>query len=294
MKKFSSMLAALLLPVIGFAQEAGGVSSPAEISNTDVLAWGIMAVEAVLILVLILLIFILRVVAQKVLTPTASAVETEQATITSRSYWKRLITRMNDAVPVEQEEAVLTSHSYDGIHELDNNLPPWWKAMFYATIAFSVVYLLYFHVFHMGESQNDEYSREMAVAKAETEAYLAASADNVDETNVTMVKAPDRIANGQDLFQTKCAPCHGEQGEGGVGPNLTDQYWLHGGDIKDIFKTIKNGVPQKGMISWKTQLSPVQMQDISSFIITLAGTNPPNGKAPEGELYERTDEVALK
>ena len=187
----------------------------------------------------------------------------------------------------------MTSHEYDGIYELDNNLPPWWKAMFYATIVFGVAYLLHFHLFDTGDLQGVEYEKEMAAAQAEIDAYLATSANNIDETNVTLLEDETRLASGQELFVQKCSPCHGQAGEGGVGPNLTDVYWLHGGDVKDIFKTIKYGVPAKGMIPWQSQLTPVQMQDLSSYIITLEGTNPPNGKEPEGEPYDRESSVAM-
>jgi cytochrome c oxidase cbb3-type subunit 3 len=109
----------------------------------------------------------------------------------------------------------------------------------------------------------------------------------IDENSVELSLDAGDIASGKEIFITKCAACHGQQGEGGVGPNFADKYWIHGGDINSLFKTIKYGVPSKGMISWQSQLSPKEMQQVSSFIITLEGTNPPNQKEPQGELYDR-------
>ena len=196
-----------------------------------------------------------------------------------------LLKKLTDTVPVEREEEILTDHIYDGIQELDNNLPPWWKYMFYATIVFSGVYIYYYHFNDNGLLQTQEYEQEMVVAKAEVEAYMKTAANSIDETNVKLSDAKG-IEKGKSLFVQNCAACHGKDGEGGVGPNLTYEYWLHGGDIKDVFKTIKYGVPQKGMISWKAQLSPMNIQEISSFILSIKGTNPPNAKEPQGDKYE--------
>lgn len=199
------------------------------------------------------------------------------------SLWAK---KLADVVPIEHEKDVLLDHNYDGIMELDNNLPPWWKLMFYASIVFGFAYLGHYHLLKTGLSSAEEYEQEMEIAEAAVAEYLKQSAANVDETSVKMVDDPGRLAKGGEIFKMSCAACHGQKGEGGVGPNFTDKYWLHGGSIKDIFKTIKYGVPEKGMISWKAQLSPVQIQDVASFIITLQGTNPPNAKEPQGDLFE--------
>ncbi|WPP52088.1 cbb3-type cytochrome c oxidase N-terminal domain-containing protein [Catalinimonas niigatensis] len=286
-----------LLPVSAMAQNTASQSSFWEANAQEILVWGILALEIIMLLVVITMFIVVKIIANKVLQPeVATAVNGSKVTAeqeVDKTLWERILTRWNDAVPVEREKEIMTDHEYDGIVELDNNLPPWWKAMFYLTIIFSVVYLLHFHVFDTGDLQGTEYEKEMAEAKAQVDAYLATSANNIDESNVTFVDAEDRLTNGQTLYVQKCSPCHGQAGEGGVGPNLTDQHWIHGGSIEDIFRTIKNGVPAKGMIPWNGQLTPVEMQDISSFIITLEGSNPPNGKEPQGELYER-EEMALK
>lgn len=205
-------------------------------------------------------------------------------------FWRKLWNRLNRSVPVAEEDTIITGHEYDGIRELDNRLPPWWLYGFYATIIFSVAYLLHFHVFNTGSLQQDEYEQEMARAKAEVEAYLASTGNRIDETNVAFSSEEPELTAGKEIYAGNCSACHGQQGEGGVGPNLTDQYWINGGDIQAIFKTIKYGVPSKGMIAWESQLTAKEMQQVSSFIYTLEGTNPPNAKEPQGELFERSDQ----
>ena len=189
------------------------------------------------------------------------------------------------AVPLEKEADMLLDHDYDGIKELDNALPPWWKYGFYITIFISVIYLFKYEVWHNGPNPTEEYNSEMISAREQVDAYLASMKNNVDEKTVTMSDASG-IAAGAVTYSKTCVPCHGSKGEGGVGPNLTDDYWLHGGAVADLFKTIKYGYPDKGMQSWQATYSPIQMQELASYIKTLKGTNPPNGKAPQGDLYK--------
>ena len=189
------------------------------------------------------------------------------------------------AIPLEKEADMLLDHDYDGIKELDNALPPWWKYGFYITILVAVFYLLKFEVWHTGMNPTEEYSAEMTAAKIQTDAYLASAKENVDENSVVPLDATGTAA-GKILFAKTCVPCHLAEGQGLVGPNLTDEYWIHGGGIKDIFKTIKYGYPDKGMQSWQTTYSPVQMQQLATYIKSIIGTNPPNPKAPQGDLYK--------
>lgn len=219
-------------------------------------------------------------------------------TVPKEVFWRRFLNKLNQSVPVAEESGILTDHAYDGIRELDNRLPPWWLYGFYSTIIFGVIYLAHFHVFGTGDLQEEEYRAEMLAAEQEVVAYLASMDHLIDETNVELLASEVELADGAGIFATKCAACHGQLGEGGVGPNLTDQYWLHGGTMKGIFKTIKYGVPSKGMISWQGQLSPKEMQQVASFIYNMEGSDPPNAKEPQGELFERevteaaTDESA--
>ncbi|MCB0595782.1 MAG: c-type cytochrome [Lewinellaceae bacterium] len=211
-----------------------------------------------------------------------------------QSFFQRLYKRMTNVVPVEKEEDILFDHEYDGIRELDNVLPPWWVAMFYVTIAFGVVYYTYYHFAGAGPSSTEEYKMEMERAEKAVQAYLATQSNRVDETNAELLTDEQSIAAGKAIYEGKgtCFTCHGMQGEGGIGPNMTDPYWIHGGGIKDLFKTIKYGVPEKGMISWKDQLAPAEMQQVASYILSLQGTNPPNPKEPQGELYQQVDNAA--
>lgn len=200
--------------------------------------------------------------------------------------FKKIFQKAAGTVPLEKEEELLIDHDYDGIYELDNSLPPWWVWMFYLTIAWGVFHMVYYVFTDMGQDQIEEYETKMARAEEEVAMYLASKTDGVDETNVVRLTDEADLAKGKTIFTSLCAACHGQNGEGGVGPNMTDEYWIHGGDIKDLFRIVKYGVPEKGMISWKSQLSPVQMQQVSSYMLTLVGTNPPNGKEPQGELYK--------
>ena len=199
--------------------------------------------------------------------------------------------RLTKAVPVEQEEEIVLDHEYDGIRELDNTLPPWWKWGFYVTIVVAVIYFVRFHVLETGPTPEQEYNAEMKVAAAQLEAQRKNSGEVVDEKTVTMADAAG-IAEGKQIFQKSCYMCHGSNGEGGVGPNLTDEYWLHGGKINDVFKTIKFGVIDKGMQAWEKQFSPAEIKNLASYIKSIKGTKPANGKAPQGELYSEVAAAA--
>lgn len=248
------------------------------------------------ILVLLVLIVVLNVLKTFVNMQKQAAVEEakskgeEVAVEQEEGFMKSIMKKLTESVPVEREDEVLTDHEYDGIRELDNKLPPWWTALFYITIFFAIVYLLHFHVFMTGPSSAEEYEMQMAAAEEQIQAYQASLALSIDETNVTFTDDPQLLAEGEQIYQANCVACHAVDGGGGVGPNFTDQYWIHGGDIKDLFAIIKNGVPQKGMISWKSQLTPQQMQAVASYILTFQGTTPANPKEPQGELYVPEEE----
>ncbi len=208
----------------------------------------------------------------------------------SKWTYAAIMKRMTKAIPLDREAEVATDHNYDGIVELDNSLPPWWVYLFYGTIAFAMVYLVYFNYFD-GPTQKMEYDTEVAQALVKKNELLKKAAAAVDETSVVVLSDDASIAKGKGSFVTKCAACHGQNGEGLVGPNLTDEYWIHGGGIKDIFKTIKYGWPEKGMISWESQIQPLEMQQIASFIYSLKGSKPANAKAPQGTIYIETAAV---
>lgn len=225
--------------------------------------------------------------------PVKLTVDGKNAPSWIKTTWANLDKRFfTKAAPIEQEADILLDHDYDGIRELDNALPPWWKYGFYITIFVAIFYILKFEVWHTGMNPTEEYNTEMAEAKIETDAYLASMKENVDENTVVMLDAAG-IATGKTLYTKTCVACHSPNGAGGVGPNLTDNYSLHGATIKDIFKTIKYGWPDKGMQAWQSNFSPVEMQQIASYVKSLVNTNVADGKAPQGELNKEEAAPAL-
>jgi len=194
------------------------------------------------------------------------------------SWWSRF----NKFKPMEQEGDLDLGHEYDGIRELNNRLPPWWIYGFYLTIVFAAIYLWRYHVSHTAPLSKEEY--EIAVRKEDerVKEYLKQKGDAVDENTVTMLAGPD-VAEGKKIFETVCVSCHSQGGAGNVGPNLTDDYWIHGGDIKNIFKTIKYGI--NAMPTWQNAYSNKQIAQLASYVKSLHGTKPANAKGPQGELY---------
>ena len=218
------------------------------------------------------------------------------------------------------QQVPMLDHEYDGIHELDNDLPRWWLWLFILTVIWGVLYFAYFHVLSVGYLSGDEYKQEMnpnytravsrqhrllgilpeyrspfydpvrdhLVAGPQVRPAVAYVEQTRESDTSTYVALTDEAAlkAGMTVFQTKCATCHGKLGEGGIGPNLTDDYWLHGAGISNIYKTVKYGVPAKGMLSWRLELQPLQIQQVASFVMTMHGTNPPNAKAPQGEMVK--------
>ena len=269
--KATAIIGALILSQGLYAQTGGSESL---ITMSKEMYWLLLSLNAFLLGIIITLYFVIK--------GLIRALKGEEE-ITKGS---PVMAALTDAVPIDRESEVLLDHDYDGIKELDNNLPPWWKYGFYFTIAFAIVYLINYHVTKTGDLQLVEYEKQMAIATAEIEAFKATQANLVDESNLAALTETDRLEAGKKVFMDNCKICHGEFGEGMVGPNLTDNYWKHGGGIKNIYNTIKVGVPEKGMISWESQLSPAQRLEVSSYILTLQGTNPPNAKAPEGDPWE--------
>lgn len=210
-----------------------------------------------------------------------------------KAWWLRVDKKVfTKAVPVAQEADVMLDHDYDGIKELDNALPPWWKYGFIVTIVVACIYLLNFHVFGTGQNPTEEYAEEMKKAKIENEIFEAKNKDKIDESKVPMADAAG-IAIGQQLFEANCVACHMKGGGGSqdpvsVGPNLTDDYWLHKGSLNDIYITIKNGYPDKGMQAWNTKFNPKEMSQLASYIKSTKGTKIPNAKLPQGDMYAET------
>jgi len=205
-------------------------------------------------------------------------------------WWEKI----NSFRPIHQEADIDLEHNYDGIRELDNRLPPWWLYGFYCCILFAVIYLWRYHVAQDAPLSKEEYEIAVADAEVAKQAYLENAASNVDENTVKLIPDASELAAAKGIFETTCSACHGKKGEGGVGPNLTDDFWIHGGSVQDVFKTIKYGWPDKGMKSWKDDYSPVQIAQLTSYVKLLHGTNPPNGKAAQGTLFIEQPAAAPK
>ena len=180
----------------------------------------------------------------------------------------------------------LLDHSYDGIQEYDNPLPGWWLAIFWVTIIFSPLYILYFH-FGGGMLATERYDEEMIAFFDKQAEQLLALGEISEGTLVDLMADPSMMNGGRKVFQSKCATCHGMFGEGGIGPNLTDEFWLHGGQLMDIYRTVREGVPAKGMLAWERQLRPAQLMAVSSYVGSLLGNQSPNPKASQGERFTR-------
>ena len=185
------------------------------------------------------------------------------------------------------QDPLLLDHEYDGIRELDNKLPRWWVWLFNITIAFAVVYLLYYHVLRLGPLSAEEYKNEMKIGE-----HLKAGAMGAFEKGIPMLQPstdPLVLNVGRALYAQSCAPCHRADGGGLVGPNLTDDYWIHGSNYTDTVSVIWNGVPAKGMITWKATLKPDEIQAVASYIYTLRGAKLATpGKPPENLVPVKT------
>lgn len=207
---------------------------------------------------------------------------------------KNLYKRLTKTKEIEEENEIIMDHNYDGIRELDNVLPPWWVYLFYATIVFAVVYLVRFHV--IGEyDQALEYEQEVAAAKIAIEEYKKTAKDLVDVNTVEFLSDASDLSAGEKIFTTNCVVCHMADGGGGIGPNLTDEYWILGGGIKNVFNTISEGGRDgKGMVAWKQSLKPAEMAQVASYVLTLGGTTPANPKAAEGEIWIDPDAPAVE
>jgi len=283
----ASVIALLLFSAPVFAQDATVAAATTQAAETigglsPVAFYFIVGVIGAELLVVFMLLYQLRVFLSKEKLRQNLSGATEYKPKPTVSAWDKL----NKFRPVEQEALIDLGHDYDGIRELDNRLPPWWLYGFYITIFFAVVYLWRYHVSHTAPLSHEELQIAMKQADEQKAIYLKKSANNVDENTVKRLTDAADLAGGEKVFTQSCAACHGKAGEGIVGPNLTDDYWLHGGSVKDVFKTIKYGWPEKGMRSWKDDLSPMQIAQVASYIKSIHGTNPPNAKTKQGELYQ--------
>ena len=256
--------------------------------------------QVFLMLVLLILIGIELVLKsiENVLFQTLSAEAKERYLTSKTGSWewawgKRQYQKLLGSKPIEEEGEIILDHNYDGIKELDNSLPPWWVYLFYATILFGVVYLVRFHI--VGDyTQQEEFEQDMEIARLEIEAYKKTAKDLVDVNTVVLLTDAGDLNAGKAIYETNCAVCHMNDGGGGIGPNLTDENWILGGGIKNVFNTVSEGGRDgKGMVAWKAILKPAEMAQVSSYLLTFQGTIPANPKAPEGDIWVDPDAEAV-
>lgn len=256
-----------------------------------VMAFGVVTI----VLVLSTLLYLLRVI--KFLARQNEIEKAEKAGIkyvAPPSFFAKMWDDINAAVPVAKEKDIDLGHSYDGIRELDNHLPPWWKGLFYACVIWGIGYMIVYHVTDSFPLSLDEYQDELADASEQARILKASKpAEAIDENTLAYTADADLIAKGKIVFTSNnCGSCHRADGGGNtIGPNLTDQYWLHGGNIKNIYATINTGVVEKGMPAWGKVMSAADVRNLSFYIMSLQGSNPADAKAPQGELYKPEDVI---
>ena len=295
-KKSSNTASVIILLLAGgmLSQQANAQTAATEVIKelpnygglSETLFYTFVGVIGIEIAAIFFLAFMIRKMYTELMPSEKTAVKKENKLA---AWWNEMDAKIfTKAVPVSKEADVMLDHDYDGIRELDNALPPWWKYGFYITIVVAFIYILHFHVMGNGLNPTQEYQAEMEKAQIDKELFDAQNKDKIDEKNVPMADAAGlEIAKGN--YMSNCASCHGQKGEGGAGPNFTDDYWIHKGGINDVYQSIKNGYPDKGMQSWSLKFNPKEMSQLTSYIKSLKGTNPPGGKAPQGDFY--SDEV---
>jgi cytochrome c oxidase cbb3-type subunit 3 len=284
--------AGIMIGLLLSAVASANAQSPVPVGAKTVVSENVMYIIATVLALELLLIFYLAFAIRSFLKKESAALEAQPVEAVKKekiSWFDRLYNRntQEDIIKLDM------GHDYDGIKELDNDIPIWWKYGFAFCILFGVVYLYSYHVTGTRPLQQKELQIDQEIAAVKQAAYLEKAANNIDENSVKMLGLSD-IEAGKALFikPGACATCHAENGSAivngapGIGPNLTDEYWIHKGDIKSIFKTIKYGVVEKGMKSWKDDYSPLQMAQLSSYIKSLQGTNPSPAKEKQGELFK--------
>ncbi|MFT5823728.1 MAG: mono/diheme cytochrome c family protein [Crocinitomix sp.] len=269
------LLALFLLTFSTGAMAAdGGTVAKSLISFPDSIFWAYIVVDVVLIMIIFYLAGIVRGTISDIIV------------LRKMFRWRKIGKTLTNAVPIEEEGSILLDHDYDGITELDNDLPPWWKYGFYITIVWAVGYFFYYQVFEIGDLQEAEYLASIEKGEREIAEYKAAHPEMITAENVELLTDASGLAQGRLIYDQKCQSCHMDAGAGGVGPNLTDNYWLHGSDLGSVFVTISEGVPEKGMAAWKTMIPANEIQAVASYILQLEPIAPPKGKDPQGDIVE--------
>jgi len=276
------MLAAVLVGMQAFGQEdAAAAVIPNPFTEAKILRYILVGAIALELLTIFAFIYWIRFFTGIEEMRQANAAAKNKRYKGLSAWWNRA----NKLKPMEEEQSLDVGHSYDGIRELDNATPPWFTIAFIASIVFGIGYLWRYHVLHAAPNQYEEYEIAVTRGNLKVASYLKSKGDAVNENTVVMADAAG-IEAGKKLYLANCTACHGNAGQGGVGPNLTDDYWLHGGSVRDVFKTVKLGVVEKGMMSWKDVFSAEQIAEIASYIKSIHGTNPQGAKEPQGDVYK--------
>jgi cytochrome c oxidase cbb3-type subunit 3 len=263
---------------------AQGTEAAASGGFSDPLLWIIYLVLGLLLLITYVLYLISRELKRYVSGESA----TEEAKMwDGRSSWEKIF----QIKPVGTDKDTMIDEPHDGIYELDNPPPPWFMFLFYGCIVIAVIYFVRFSISDYGYTQEEEYVAEMQAAEMKQIANISEEDLNIDESNVVALTDVATIQAGRKVYIQNCKVCHADGGKGLTGPNLTDEYWKHGGGAVNVFKTIKYGVIEKGMASWKGTLNPKKMQEVTSYIISLQGSNPDGAKGPEGEKWVEPEEI---
>lgn len=282
------MLIMLMLTSASLA--SAQTAAPVATANNTVVSETVMFIIGTVLLLELIVIFYFALGIRKFLK--ADSVQRLNETVAEKSTKLSWFDKLYNRNTQEDIVKLDLGHNYDGIKELDNDIPIWWKYAFGFTIAFGVIYLYLYHISGSRPLQQKELQIEQEIAAVKQAAFLESSANNIDEKTVVLLGADD-IAAGKALFikPGACVTCHAENGSAivngapGIGPNLTDEYWLHKGDIKSIFYSIKYGWPEKGMKSWKEDYSPKQIAQLASYVKSLQGTNPSPAKEKQGVLF---------
>lgn len=281
LKHFVLATTFLLMPLSGlFANDANTVEEIHLIAGIP--AGYFYTIFGILLLIVISVIILVASI-NKAIAPIIKEINDKKG-ITRKSWWEKM--NETKSLDADSEAAVDMGHDYDGIRELDNPTPPWWVWGFRLSMLFAVVYLWVYFVGKNAPLQIEELAIANAQAEKAKAEYLAKTGNMVDENNIPTLTDASELAIGKDFFVNNCSACHLADGGGMIGPNLTDDYWMHGNTLNDIFKTIKYGVPGTGMLAWKNNFSDKQIVQITSFVKSLHGTKPMTAKEPEGELMK--------
>jgi cytochrome c oxidase cbb3-type subunit 3 len=292
MRKIVLFISAMISMPVAFAQQA---SEKAFWDDPIHHPMSPVYVVAAFIIVAVILLIVVAFYLIKILNMLTGEAEKQKAEKLGIAYqpkptlWEKFVQRVNDSVPVVEEKNIELDHNYDGIKELDNHLPPWWKWLFYGTIGWAAVYIVLFHLSDTLPLSLEEYQNEITLAEEQARKLKATQPQAViDESTLKFTHDAVIIEKGKTIFMNNsCGSCHRNDGGGNtIGPNLTDEYWLHGGDIKSVFQTIKSGVVEKGMPAWGKSMSPEDVKNVTFFVMSLQGTKPPDAKAAQGELFK--------